>query len=891
MTDVQSLFCMPSIFHSAKMAADGAASPAGFAEQELIKQLVDSGNELLQNPPASKEELLGKLERLGLLLSNVYQEPSGSFHEALQPSIKALFADGLLQHADLEVQTSTTYCMSEILRITAPDQPCDDKSIEEFFQLAIMAFRKLANVEDRCYSKAASILQTFAKYRLCVLMLDLELDALILEMFQLFLNSICPDNADALLPFMEAIMTMIIEDSEEISTDLLSILLTSAKKENQNPLNVCYVLGERVFRNSNVKLQQYIPGAVKSLGINVNDYAEIVELTWREAIKSENLDKKELAPNSASPRDVGTAQKLSSSDCPRETPSSDLAKVSGQDASCNTQFRSDQVNQNDIDVRNNPSHENRTSAFAAQKSLSPPTRRRGRKPNSLMKPEEGYDHTWINVEGKSDKTPCQGKESKKRIGRPRKHLVSKGSHFTSSQSLNTIEDFQTRERRAEEEIKPSDGEQLMPVSDSLKRAEEENKPSDGGFRSASTKKRSNNGETSKKRKRKCSPSEKAARKQAEKLVGSRIKVWWPIDQTFYEGSIASFDYFEKKHKVNYDDGDVEDLDLSIERWELIRDVKSAVDEQETVAGGANLSEIKLDHVTNSDRSARSTCKARDGAELPVVKPEVEQRKVSRSNSAPSTSERAQDASVELPVVKQEVEKRKVIRIKPTHQRVRNAAAELPVGEEGEKPKNKRRRTKKATPRFPVLDSEKVNVKGYQVKASAAPILEEIFEKHGDIAANCPYPSRGFRASVFEVICDVIRELRTNDWGTIVSMVGQMRTEVSDTAAAAHLEVSWLKQILDDISTEDDGQLASVIRNTALVSKAARKDLTQRKAELVIAERSYEEAKRQLERAEQSKRTAERAVEVLESVKKKAQNDMELNFNKRNDLQNRFFTLQ
>nr|GMC75031.1 phospholipase-like protein [Ipomoea batatas] len=230
-------------------------------------------------------------------------------------------------------------------------------------------------------------------------------------------------------------------------------------------------------------------------------------------------------------------------------------------------------------------------------------------------------------------------------------------------------------------------------------------------------------------------------------------------------SIASFDYFEKKHK-----------------------------EQETVAGVADLSEIKLDHVTNSDRSARSTCKARDGAELPIVKPEVEQRKVSRSYSAPSTSERAQDASVELPVVKQEVEKRKVIRIKPTHQRVRDATAELPVGEEGEKPKNKRRRTKKATLRFPVLDSEKVNAEGYQVKASVAPILEEIFEKHGDIAANCPYPSRGFRASVFEVICDVIRQLRTNDWGTIVSMVGQMRTEVSDTAATAHLEVSWLKHL-------------------------------------------------------------------------------------------------
>nr|GMC68925.1 DNA mismatch repair protein msh6 [Ipomoea batatas] len=108
----------------------------------------------------------------------------------------------------------------------------------------------------------------------------------------------------------------------------------------------------------------------------------------------------------------------------------------------------------------------------------------------MMKPEEGYDHTWIL--------------------KP-----------TASQSLNTIEDFQNRERRAEEENKLSD------------------------------------------------------------VCVSR----------FYEGSIASFDYFEKKHKVNYDNGDVEDLDLPTERCELIRDVKSAVDEQETVAGVADLSKL------------------------------------------------------------------------------------------------------------------------------------------------------------------------------------------------------------------------------------------------------------------------------------------------------------
>nr|XP_027086449.1 uncharacterized protein LOC113708178 [Coffea arabica] len=47
----------------------------------------------------------------------------------------------------------------------------------------------------------------------------------------------------------------------------------------------------------------------------------------------------------------------------------------------------------------------------------------------------------------------------------------------------------------------------------------------------------------------------------EKLIGSRIKVWWPIDRQFYEGTIDSFDPLRKKHKVLYVDGDEENLNL------------------------------------------------------------------------------------------------------------------------------------------------------------------------------------------------------------------------------------------------------------------------------------------------------------------------------------------
>ncbi|KAG0495215.1 hypothetical protein HPP92_006209 [Vanilla planifolia] len=55
----------------------------------------------------------------------------------------------------------------------------------------------------------------------------------------------------------------------------------------------------------------------------------------------------------------------------------------------------------------------------------------------------------------------------------------------------------------------------------------------------------------------------------EELVGSRIKVWWPLDKRFYEGIVHSYVPETGKHNILYDDGDVEVLRLEKEKWELI----------------------------------------------------------------------------------------------------------------------------------------------------------------------------------------------------------------------------------------------------------------------------------------------------------------------------------
>ena len=63
-------------------------------------------------------------------------------------------------------------------------------AIQDVFQLIVSSFENLSDKSSKSYGKRAMILETVAKVRSCVVMLDLECDGLIVEMFQHFLKDI-----------------------------------------------------------------------------------------------------------------------------------------------------------------------------------------------------------------------------------------------------------------------------------------------------------------------------------------------------------------------------------------------------------------------------------------------------------------------------------------------------------------------------------------------------------------------------------------------------------------------------------------------------------------------------------------------------------------------------
>ncbi|KAM0029887.1 putative sister chromatid cohesion protein Pds5 [Helianthus debilis subsp. tardiflorus] len=68
-------------------------------------------------------------------------------------------------------------------------------------------------------------------------------------------------------------------------------------------------------------------------------------------------------------------------------------------------------------------------------------------------------------------------------------------------------------------------------------------------------------------------------KYDECLVGTKIKVWWDLDQMYYEGVVAEFYPAQKKHKVSYVDGDEETLDLRTQKWCILKEFCVRNDEE------------------------------------------------------------------------------------------------------------------------------------------------------------------------------------------------------------------------------------------------------------------------------------------------------------------------
>ncbi|CAN1190738.1 Sister chromatid cohesion protein PDS5 homolog C [Linum perenne] len=243
---------------------------------DLHQQFKDVALLLRSAFSSSLDNLLTLLQLIEKLLMKVEQRTSASMKEVLIPVMEALIISKFSRHSSVDVRVSIASCYTQFTRITAPDAPYDNKGMKELFKVTVEAFQYLSDSSSPYYTKAVSILNTVAKISSCLVMLDLGSDQLILDMFQCFLQIDRSNHSPDALLAMETIMTQVINENEDVSLAILSLLLASLRNDNQTISPDARKLGEKVMTNCAAKLKTALKETVHSLGIALDDYASVV---------------------------------------------------------------------------------------------------------------------------------------------------------------------------------------------------------------------------------------------------------------------------------------------------------------------------------------------------------------------------------------------------------------------------------------------------------------------------------------------------------------------------------------------------------------------------------------------------------------------------------------
>ncbi|KAL6495811.1 hypothetical protein OROGR_030374 [Orobanche gracilis] len=483
--------------------------------KELEVELKEVGKSLL-SLPSSADEILILLEKAQSILSRVWQGLPRSKAGALRPIMMALIAGGLLRNADLNVQVAVASCFSEITRITAPTFPYPDDKMREIFQLFMVALKQLSTESGINFVKSQQILEALATVRSCMIILDIEAEAMIVEMFQLLLGTIQSNHSPDIFNHMETIMTIIIEESDEVSLELLKPLLDSVRQDNKEISPISWELGKKVFEKCAAKLQPYLREAVTPLNLKVDDYAEIIASLCWDASNGKNMV----------PKLDGTSEVAGRKDC---TP---------QAKDGNSSDDKDPI-------------KNSAEVVQSEKNRCALQKKRAIKPNSLIRPEEGYELTWTSGgnggEGSSKISHDSSKNKEgglllplksamdppvRKIGYDNKVVLGKRGRSKKEKSIRKIR----REIVSEKNKSTADKIVKLPLAPEKEET-----------------------------------SNRSIVDYGEEMINARVMVWWPLDKTFYTGTVEAFDPLTKKHKIKYDDDEEEVLDLREERWELFHE--------------------------------------------------------------------------------------------------------------------------------------------------------------------------------------------------------------------------------------------------------------------------------------------------------------------------------
>ncbi|OVA03847.1 hypothetical protein BVC80_8065g3 [Macleaya cordata] len=187
---------------------------------------------------------------------------SSSLKSAIEPLSDSLVRHNLLLHRDKDVRVLVASCFCQIIRVLAPDPPYSDEVLRGIFKLIVSMFAELADTTSPYFTRRVKILETVARLKCCLLMLDIGCDDLVVEMFTVFFSVVREHHQQSLFQAMLSIMNLIID--EKVSQPLLDVILRNLLNAKKAAPSASSRLAVSIIQQSAEKLEPLVHGFLTS---------------------------------------------------------------------------------------------------------------------------------------------------------------------------------------------------------------------------------------------------------------------------------------------------------------------------------------------------------------------------------------------------------------------------------------------------------------------------------------------------------------------------------------------------------------------------------------------------------------------------------------------------
>lgn len=252
------------------------------SEKEAVKVISRIGKQLgAYKTCPNKDTLVNLLKQATRAFEGLKQ--SSSLKSVIKPLSSSLVKHNLLAHKDKDIRLLVGICFCEIVRVLAPNPEFTDAVSRDIFGLLVNIFSELEDTMNPYFSMRVQLLDTVAKLRFCLLMLDIGCEELAKKMFKNFFAILREHHPPSMVSAAVSIMTQILEEKmqekektsselltfeKEESEPLLDVILQNLLKEAKGASRASHQLAVSVIQNCSEKIEDTVSRFLRSCILN-----------------------------------------------------------------------------------------------------------------------------------------------------------------------------------------------------------------------------------------------------------------------------------------------------------------------------------------------------------------------------------------------------------------------------------------------------------------------------------------------------------------------------------------------------------------------------------------------------------------------------------------------